>query len=560
MSALEEIKIDLIGLGDILKNNNLSVPIYQRSYAWKEQNVLDLLQDITTAIKEGASEYFLGSVVMSQKNKDRPEVVDGQQRLATVTILLAAIRDYFYEVHDEIRAHNIESDYLLKRDLSTLERIPKLQLNEADNDFFLSRILGLPNSEQKSIVPSKDSHKRIERAGSLASKHIRNLATIYKEPTNQLVQLVMFIEKSAKVILVRVPDDANAFTIFETLNDRGLPLAISDLLKNYLFHLSGNRLDEVQQRWVSMTGALEAVDSEDMVVTYIRQFWSSKFGLTRERELYKNIKIKTTSKQQSIDLSTELNTNARYYAAILNSSHEIWNDYGTTAREHMTTLNELGMIQLRPLLLAILAKFPVQEVRKSMRLLLSWSVRFLIYGGLGYLETQYCERAVEIRNSKIKTAKELVTAMKDVVPTDRMFEQAFANATVSKDYLARYYLRVLENQYKGAQEPELVPNANEEIVNLEHILPENPSDEWGHIEPELAKAYYRRIGNMALLQNRINSEIGNKGMKTKATYYQKSDFELTKALGKERVWGTSDIEVRQKMLAHLAVKAWPNKA
>jgi hypothetical protein len=497
---------------------------------------------------------------MSHKNKDRPEVVDGQQRLATATILLAAIRDYFYKNNDEARAHNIEDEYLVKTDLGTLERIPKLQLNEADNDFFLNRILSLPISEQRNISSSKESHRRIEKAGQLSSNHVTNLATIYKDPTTQLVQLVKFIEKNAKIILVRVPDDANAFTIFETLNDRGLPLAISDLLKNYLFHLSGNRLDEVQQRWVSMIGALEAVDSEDMVVTYIRQFWSSKFGLTRERELYKNIKAKTTSKQQAIDLSTELNTNARYYAAILNSSHEIWNDYGTTAREHMTTLNELGMIQIRPLLLAILAKFPVYEVKKSMKLLLSWSVRFLIYGGLGYLETQYCEKAVEIRKDKIKTAKELVNAMKDVVPTDRLFSQAFANATVSKDYLARYYLRVLENQYTGVQEPELLPNANEEIVNLEHILPENPSADWGHIEPEIAKAYYKRIGNMALLQNKINSEIGNKGMKLKAPYYQDSKFELTKVLGKEETWDISNIEERQRMLAELAIKAWPNKA
>ena len=150
--------------------------------------------------------------------------------------------------------------------------------------------------------------------------------------------------------------------------------------------------------------------------------------------------------------------------------------------------------------------------------------------------------------------------MKEVVPSDRIFSEEFMKATVSKDYLARYYLRVLENQYKGVQEPELVPNANEEIVNLEHILPENPSGDWGYIEPEIAKAYYKRIGNMALLRNRINSEIGNKGIKIKAAYYQKSDFELTKALGKEQNWGISNIEERQKMLADLAVKAWPNKA
>jgi hypothetical protein len=201
----------------------------------------------------------------------------------------------------------------------------------------------------------------------------------------------------------------------------------------------------------------------------------------------------------------------------------------------------------------------VQEVKRSIKLLLSWSVRFLIYGGLGYLETQYSERAVEIRNAKIKTAKELMVAMKDVVPTDRMFREAFTNATVSKDYLARYYLRVLENQYKEIREPELVPNANEEVVNLEHILPENPSDDWGYIEPEIAKAYYKRIGNMALLHHKINSEIGNKGIKIKAPYYQNSSFELTKVLGKEENWDISNIEGRQKMLAELAIKAWPNK-
>jgi len=153
--------------------------------------------------------------------------------------------------------------------------------------------------------------------------------------------------------------------------------------------------------------------------------------------------------------------------------------------------------------------------------------------------------------------------MKDVVPTDHDFREAFKTATVSKEYLARYYLRVLENQYKGILEPELLPNANEEVVNLEHILPENPDygeDGWEYIEPEIVKAYYKRIGNMALLRNKINSKIGNKGIKIKAPYYQDSSFELTKALGKEQTWDIGKIEERQKMLAELAVKAWPNKA
>jgi hypothetical protein len=242
-------------------------------------------------------------------------------------------------------------------------------------------------------------------------------------------------------------------------------------------------------------------------------------------------------------------------------SHDFWTEYGTTAKDHMATLNELGMVQIRPLLLAVLNNFTVAEARKALRLMVTWSVRFLIFGGLGggALESQYCQRAVDIRSGKIGSTKELLNAMKDIVPTDSQFKKAFENATISKDHLARYYLRVLENQVQNKAEPELIPNSNEEIVTLEHILPENPSPAWGNIEPEVAKAYHKRLGNMALLTRRINSDAGNKGFANKQPYYQTSDFELTKSLTMYKKWGIEQIEERQKELAEIASQAWPNK-
>jgi hypothetical protein len=559
--GLQDIKIELVGIAEILKNNNLDVPRFQRSYAWRENHVLDLLKDISGAIAEGSKEYFLGSIVMSQKDHERPQVVDGQQRLATATIILAAIRDYFFTHDDEKRARSIQEDYLQKEDLATLDMIPRLHLNETDHNFFAKRILALPNDPERGINPTRDSHDRIQRAAELAAEHVAKTASLTKEPTKRLVAWAEYLRNNVKAIWVRVPDDANAFTIFETLNDRGLPLAISDLLKNYLFGLSGDRIEETQHHWVSMVGTLEAIDSEDMVVTFIRQFWSSKYGLTRERELYDKIKERITSRRAATDLASELDTNARLYAAMLNTSHEFWNEYGPTAREHMSILNDLGMIQLRPLLLAVLGSFSVSEARKTLRLMVGWSVRFLIVGGLGSgaLESQYCQRALEVRSSKLTTAKELLTPMKDVVPSDSQFQKEFEVATVSKDFLARYYLRVLENQMRGKPEPEMIPNSNEDVVTLEHILPENPSSAWGQIELDTVKTYYRRIGNMALLRRRINSEVGNKGFAAKTDHYRKSEFELTKTLCNYGAWGIEEIEKRQKELAELAVRAWPNK-
>jgi hypothetical protein len=183
---------------------------------------------------------------------------------------------------------------------------------------------------------------------------------------------IIYIDQRAKVIWVQVPDDANAFTIFETLNDRGLDLAVSDLLKNYHLGNSQNRMNEVLTRWVAMIGALEAVDSEALVVPYIRQLWASEYGVTREKELYKKMKEQIAGKQKAVDFAGKLETNARLYAAILNPVHEVWNIHGPTASGHMRTLNELRMEQIRPLLLAVLDTFETGEVQKSLRLMVSY--------------------------------------------------------------------------------------------------------------------------------------------------------------------------------------------
>jgi len=98
MGSFKNIDIELIGIGKAVLNKRLSVPIYQRSYAWEDKHILDLFSDIANAIANGENEYFIGSIVTTKNNTPRPEVVDGQQRLATATILIAAIRDYFFHI------------------------------------------------------------------------------------------------------------------------------------------------------------------------------------------------------------------------------------------------------------------------------------------------------------------------------------------------------------------------------------------------------------------------------------------------------------------------------
>lgn len=175
----------------------------------------------------------------------------------------------------------------------------------------------------------------------------------------------------------------------------------------------------------------------------------------------------------------------------------------------------------------------------------------------GLLDRNYAVCAQEISSGNVKTAKELAHKLADVVPTDALFETAFAEARVSKEFLARYYLRALELKRKADPEPEFVPMDDENVINLEHILPKNPENKWSGINSETADAYHRRLGNMVILQAKKNSQIGNGSFNEKRKTLKESAFLLTAEVAKQSSWGIKEITDRQRQLAKLAVETWP---
>lgn len=486
------------------------------------------------------------------------QIVDGQQRLATLTLLIASVRDYLLSLDETERARTIESTYLHYVDIHTLEGTPKLKLNNLDNDYFHKRVTRPPAQRPAELEPARASHHRIDRAMRLAGGYVARVARRQRSPVEALLARVRYIENNVKVIWVVVPDEADAFVLFETLNDRGIDLAITDLLKNYVFRLAADRISEAQQYWISITGIIEAAEDERLIKEYIRHFWFSKIGATRERDLYDSIKRRVSSKQGALDFCAELHDNARRYTAIINPAHDVWNEYGPSARRHVWIVNLLGMVQIRPLILAIMQEFDVKATVLARREMVSWGVRFLIVGGVGggTLESHYCDRATEIRRGKITTARQLNQEMATVVPSDTAFREAFTSARVSKSALARYYLCALERQANGEINPELVPNEDYESVNLEHVLPQSPEGKW-NIEEEKARALYRRIGNMALMRVGDKVAAGNEDFEIKREVYEKSALRLAQEVADYEEWNGKTIAERQTKLADLAVAAWP---
>ena len=557
----ERIDFNQLGIGEVLRNNRLAVPVNQREYKWEEEHVSDLFTDLANAIANHASSYFLGTIVLTRGAGPLPEVSDGQQRLATTTILLAAIRNYFYSQNDEARVESL-SPFLREIDRTTTELVPKLRLNVDDNEYFTKAILSSPNSPDRRIEATKASHKRIAKAAQLADKHVLDILQPHSDAnkTTQLLAWVDFLEKRAQVILLKVPSALNAYVMFETLNDRGLKASQADLIKNYLLSQAGDeRVREAQAKWSAMVGALESLDEDDLAVTYLHHVLITKDGPTKERDVLEKVRNFANSSGRALTFLDELADGANDYVALFNPDHRKWIEYGTSTRNHISTITrDLGVQQIRPLMFAISRHFSVREGQKTFRLIVFWSVRLLVEGIRGGQPDRFFSlRAQEIANGTITSAEELTSALANIIPNDAQFETAFASARISKVALARYYLRALERQRKEEREPEWIPNNDEGAINLEHILPENPQEFWDHIDPDKAAAYHRRIGNMVIMQATANSVIGNSSFQQKKEVFRTSAFLLTSEVADYEGWGPDEIEDRQKRLAQLAIQTWP---
>lgn len=555
------------GIGAIINQRLLMVPPNQRSYAWEESHVQTLFEDLSGAIDNSDQPYFLGTLVLTQSDGDRLEVADGQQRLATTSILISAIRDYLEQMgpSEKRAADKYTSEYLLIYDETTGENTPKLQLNYEDNDFFLNQIL-IPAShgERKATSPIASSHKRLAQAFHLARAHVEKIVAQFGrgDKAKELYRWIRFLRESAMVIAIVVPDHINAYTMFETLNDRGLRASQTDILKNTLFGKAQDRLNEIQIRWSSMVAMIETVGDEDLLLTYLRHHWTLTHGYTAERELAALVKDEVAGRQQAISLVGSLDECAQDYVGLFNPLEYVgWSLIDKETRAYLFIITKiLAIEQILPVLLAMLKNFASKEVKEGVKVLLSWSVRYVIAGsgGGGPLDRAYGQMAKEIMAGTVSTSAQMKKGIRAVIlRTDAEFEQSFVQARVTKSELARYYLRALEAYRQNDSRPELAGITDDNFVyNLEHILPQRESPAWP-IPEQVAQQYRKRLGNMVLLGPSENARIGNKAFSEKRAAYASSPLLLTQEAGRFTQWGPPEIEERQKNLAKMAVKIWP---
>ena len=547
------------GIGSVLKHNLLEVPPNQREYAWTELEVGQLFTDIANALGENA-DYFLGTIVAIPRQDGVLEVVDGQQRLATTAILLSAMRVYMKQLKEELIEQSIINDFLTGIDRSKRTRVPRMTLNSSDHELF--RAIVTHKGEGELPEPTLESHELLISAYEQARNHISKIVAAFetRDHGDRLNTWLNFLETRARVVLLRVPDDSNAYRMFETLNDRGLRTSQADLIKNYLFGRSGERIREVQDCWAFMRGSLETNDEDDMTVTFLRHALIVQSGPVRESEVYRKVQDAVRSADTAVTFATDLDRLATTYVAMSNPDNVIWNGYPPATRKAISVLHALNIRPMRPAVLAVADRITDEgEVADALKFLLSLGVRLLLASSTrsGAIETALGNAAYSIWKGEISSAVELRKALTQITPSDAQFRTALETARVSKASLARYYLRSLETTANDEGEPWFMPTEDATVINLEHILPKKPDGNWPQFNDDEVRLYGNRLGNLALMRASDNSSVRNAPFKDKRKLFAKSPYVLTSEIAGYRNWTVKGIAKRQVRLAKIAPSAWP---
>jgi len=554
LTQSSSIKSEERALGSVLSDKRpLHVPAYQRSFSWTKVQIDDLWDDIQRIIYDGQDNYFLGSMVFIQKSDSSLEVVDGQQRLATISLLLAAIRDGFAEGKDTARAQHVETHYLCSRDLKSMEAAPKLSLNEMDNELYWQIIDSKKRYDDlAALFKSKDaveSNKLIARAYIIFYDYIKKGSADFSN-TNYLSTLVESITDSISCIQIITTNEDSAYVLFETLNDRGIDLTLSDMLKNYLFSKAGKRIDEAKNKWTQIVTFV----GQEYMKSFIRHEWMSKYGQTREKELYKKIKDEVRSNPKAIEYISNLRESAIIYDAIRNPEHEIWRPYGAKCQKLLDEIAILGPIQCYPLILSTYFSNP-KELTTVLSWIVSLTVRYSVIcaKGTGNLESAYARASSTMRKDSVKL-KDVREVLLNIWPTDEEFKSSFKEKTLSTPRIIKYVFAKLEIQVTG--DDSVIPNP--ETLSVEHILPKSPGTKWPAKmrASDFLKDHLQKLGNLTILTEPMNRDCESHEFAYKKSIYEKSKYKITQDLCNEAEWTAEEIQNRQSRLADIAAVTW----
>jgi alkylated DNA nucleotide flippase Atl1 len=538
------------------------VPLYQRRYTWGKDQIdqlwADLVEVVETRRTDPTATHFIGSLVLAASPDNSAVgvskflVVDGQQRLTTLTILLAALRDHQVATEGEHHRDRVDSQYLVNKYEDGRPR--KVLPTQADRPAYSAIIEGTATAGGTDPI------------GTAYRLFLGKIAEADDpEDPHDLAALENAVLRGLAVVAVTAEPGDNAHRIFESLNNTGLQLTQADLIRNYIFMRLGHRAETVYDAvWLPMETLVKPENLEFL-------FWLDLVAIdekapqadTYAGQQKRLEKMGPAAIEQDVRRIASLGS---LLATILDPRRESHPDI----RRRLERLNAWGSTTAFPLVIQLLAKRSADEatneqVAAALLILESYFVRRIIIGRA----TASLNRTLLAAASVVARAEEVDVALRRYLSTGRRHfgtDQQVRDAAASVAFYwqgrasqKKLILQWLEESY-GSKE-----SVDPAHLTIEHVLPQTLGDEvreeFRRGLQEGADIVYEHervvhtLGNLTL--SGYNSELSNRPFSAKRTMLAESGLRMNQEIAKHERWGVAEIQDRATRLADRIIALWP---
>ncbi|QBF85034.1 DUF262 domain-containing protein [Leclercia adecarboxylata] len=539
---------------DILtENKKFIIPSYQRPYSWTVDNAEQLIDDIYKSSQSDESEYFIGSMICINKGQNQYEVVDGQQRLTTLSIIVSELKKLIpiQGIKDDLQKRVLPIDVY-----SDETDEPRLIVRKKEYDLYKYYIL----QDLKDYKPEKPSDTDLVFISN--SEVVK--AYLNQLSVEELKLLAKYILQNVYIVFVQTDDFASSFRLFNVLNSRGLPLSNADLLKNALFESASahnKKSEQIESAW-SQIEDMVGVRRLDKFLT-LHKLSEKK---DRDRVLQKGFESFIDNLQEqfngdAIAMSLMLVNSAKNYIKILDNDFE-----HSSIRRKIASLRNLGVDEWIPPLMAFMNRMARTEefsIENFSQFISSFEKVYMH----GWLKKQ-------IKSQREMVCYSALVAINNDMPFSSVINQinqhadndGFATALDDDLYEPRpnqvNLIKAILLRLDMEQQDESVIKTYTGRITIEHILPQALVNEYwiSRFEPQEHVYWLHKIGNLTLISGTKNSEAQHSDFIKKKSVYEKlnskSSFDLTKDVCKSEEWGLTELKMRHENMKSQLKKLW----
>lgn len=535
------------------------VPIYQRTYSWTLKQCNQLWKDIIQIAEKGDDKvHFIGSVVYIDMGTPlgKPQqllLIDGQQRLTTLSLLLCALARYIEDnnLEDRVNPNKIKNYFIVNSEEVGMDRF-KILLTEQDKDTYIHI---LNRTEKNIIEPSVQMIKNFNHFFDLLQNNKEIIETIY-EGINKLMLVSVALDKSQD----------NPQLIFESMNSTGKDLTQADLIRNYI--LMGQPAHEQDKLYCTYWRPMEQGFGQQGYVEYFDLFMRDFLTIHNNGRICKISEVYEAFKEYhkrgvtNEQLLIDVFTYAKYYIKMFFEKDE--------DKELNSLWKELKALDVNvsyPFLMSVYHDYDNNKISKNDFItIIKATISYIVRRVICEIPTNSLNKTFATFYSKIKQNNYVTSVLAEYVtkdsyrafPTDEEFKQKLITKSIYNLRIKNYILESLENQ--NHKEPISITGNG---YTIEHIMPQNPElkKEWkemlGSNWKEVQKTYLHTLGNLTLTG--YNSELSDSPFEVKKNIdggFKKSHLRLNETLGNLPKWDESEIINRAKSLADQAATIW----